>query len=145
MVSIALTQLAEYDLIAAMKWLETHAASHPEWTTDQSKIAILEGAVQQDPKLALQLVGELGVKDLGSVGWTVASAIAPEDRLAMLASWRTSLPGVGDPNGRKTLQDNLLRSLAQGVVNDGYEDAIVWLKKAELSEMETRVFLGWDL
>jgi hypothetical protein len=139
-VSIALTQLAEYDLNAAMKWLETHAASHPEWTTDESKIAILKGAVNHDPMLALQLAGKLGVKDLGSLGWTVTSAIAPEDRLAALHSWRASLPAVGDPDGRKTLQDNLLRSLAQGVVNDGYEDAIVWLQKAELSEMETRVF-----
>ena len=140
MVSIALTQLAEHDLTAAIKWLETHTASHPEWTTDEAKIAILKGAMQQDPMLPLQLAGELGVKDLESVGSTVASAIAPEDRLSMLASWRASLPAVGDPEGRKTLQDNLLRSLAQNVVDDGYEDGIVWLQKAELSEMETRVF-----
>ncbi len=140
MINLALAQLAQYDLIAAMKWLETNAASHPEWTTDEAKNAILKGAVQQDPKLALQLVDDLGVKDLESVSWTVASAIAPEDRLAMLASWRASLPAVGDPNGRKSLHDNLLRSLAQKVVDDGYEGASAWLQKAELSEMETRVF-----
>lgn len=140
MVSLALAQLAEHDLIAALKWLETHAVSHPEWTADASKISILESAVKQDPKLALQLAGELGVKDLRSVSLLVAGAIAPEDRLAMLDSWRASLPAVTDPEGRKTLQDNLLRSLAQQVVHDGYESGIAWLQEANLSEMETRIF-----
>jgi hypothetical protein len=140
MVGLALAQLAEYDLPAAMKWLETHATSHPEWTTDDAKVGILENVAKQDPKLALQLAGELGVKDLGTVSWTVADAIAPEDRLAMLDSWRASLPAVCDPEGRKTLQDNLLRSLAQKVVNDGYTSASAWLQEAKLSEMETRVF-----
>lgn len=142
MINLALAQLAEYNLTAAIKWLERNAESHPEWTTDEAKNAVLEGAVQLDPKLVMQLVDELGVKDLGRVSWTVASAIAPEDRLAMLTSWRASLPAVGDPNGRESLHDNLVRSLAQKVVDDGYEGASAWLEKAELSKMETRVF--WE-
>jgi hypothetical protein len=88
-VTTALGKWAEKDPLAAMEWVRKNSETHADLITEETKSAILAGAAKQDPKLALGMVEDLGIKEERKVGEGLArSARTSEERTALLQTLR---------------------------------------------------------
>jgi hypothetical protein len=129
-VTMALGKWAEKDPIAAMEWVKKNSEKYPDVISDQTKTAILAGAAKQDPKLALGMVKDLGVKEERQVAEGLARAArTPEERSALLQTLRSEKEGE--------LSERTLNSLGGQLTNEGFEESQAWISSSKLSEKET--------
>jgi hypothetical protein len=141
-VASALSRWAQDDPAAALAWMKANAEAHPEWVTEQTKRGLVVGAARQDPKFALQLVGELGLTGTAQVGRQFAAAVLPENRLEVMAMLRQPLPGVTDEKAREQLREAVIEGFAQQSAKEGFAQTSAWLDRAALHEKETLAWLG---
>lgn len=136
-VTEALNRWAVKDPVAALGWIRENSAKYPELIGDRAKQGVLSGAAKQDPKLAFQMIQELGFKDsrLASEAITRA-ANTPEAQLAVLSALREHVNTMTDAAVGKSFSDTTLQQLASSVVRDGYTSATAWLEKAKLGPEE---------
>jgi len=129
-VTMALGKWAEKDPVAALEWVKNNSEKHSDIIGDQTKTAILAGAAKQDPKLALGMVKDLGVKEDRQVAESLArSARTPEERSALLQTLRSETKGE--------LAERTLNSLGGSLTGEGFEAGQAWLSSAKLTEKET--------
>jgi hypothetical protein len=125
----SLGKWAEDDPLAALEWVRKHSEKHAKMISDSAKSAILAGAARQDPKLALGLIGELGV-ELHAAGRSLGdSARTPEEREALLAALR-------DEQKHQAVVDPALQALGDQLTSEGFEESGKWLDDAELTTAE---------
>lgn len=130
-VANALGKWAEKDPLAAMEWMKKNSEKHANLVTEETKAAILAGAAKQDPKLALGLVDELGLK---KEQHHVADGLANSARTA---EERTALLGIlRNEKDRGVLTETTLMRLGGQLSNEGFESSQAWLDSAKLSEQE---------
>jgi hypothetical protein len=129
-VTTALGKWAEKDPLAAMEWVKKNSEKHSDLITEETKAAILAGAAKQDPKLALGMVEDLGLKEERKVAESLArSARTAEERTALLQTLR------GEK--KDELSKAALTSLGGQLTSEGFESSQAWLSSAKLSEKET--------
>lgn len=132
----ALAKWASRDPAAALDWVRENSAAHPDLVTEETKRDLIGGAAKRDPRLAFQLIGELGLGDAGSAGKHIAdSAATPAERDAILGALRDHL-AAGDEDLADELRFPTLQALADGAMKDGFEDATSWIDGAGLDEKE---------
>ncbi|MCW1885226.1 hypothetical protein OKA04_10845 [Luteolibacter flavescens] len=127
----ALGKWAEQDPVAAMEWLKKNAEKHAKLVNDDTRATIFEGAAKQDPKLALSLADELGLKDVARMGGAMAGAArTPEERSALLQTLRSEK--------KDDLAKVALNALGGQLSAEGFESSGAWLSSAKLSESELK-------
>jgi hypothetical protein len=130
-VTTALGKWAEKDPLAAMEWVRKNSEKHADLITEDTKSAILAGAAKQDPKLALGMVEDLGIKEERQIADGLArSARTPEERTALLQTLR------GEK--KDELSNAALKSMGGQLTSEGFESSQAWLSSAKLSEQETQ-------
>lgn len=134
-VSAALAKWAEKDPLAAHEWIRANSEKHSELVSDQAKAAVVAGAAKQDPKLAIRLLDELELGNMGQVAISLAmSAQSPEDSAGLLAALREG----GDKH--RALLHSVIGSMAGQVSGGTFEQSQQWLAAAKLSDTEMAEF-----
>lgn len=137
LVSNALSKWAKDDPTAALDWVRKNTEKFPDLVDEDAKRGIISGAAQQDPKLAFQLIGELGLKDVqSSVSKIVHAAKTPEERTATLSALREYAATIPDKTARTQATESGIAGFAQSVQNEGFDSATHWLETAKLSPAE---------
>ncbi len=140
-ISSALAKWAKEDPMAALDWVRKNSEKFPDLVTEDAKRGLISGAAASDPKLAFQLIGELGLKDSSSsIDAIIRAAKTPEDRTATLSALRDHLAGMKDEDARVEVQRNAVGELARSVANDGFEVGSKWLENADLTPAELTGF-----
>ncbi len=133
----ALAQWAKDDPLAALDWLRSDGAKHPDLVNEEAKRGLLAGTAAHDPGLAFKLIGELGIKDANaSIEAIVAAARSPDQRSATLAALRSHLATLTDEATRGAASRTAVSALFQGAAGDGFDSASQWLDSAQLSPTE---------
>ncbi|RYD58914.1 MAG: hypothetical protein EOP83_20675 [Verrucomicrobiaceae bacterium] len=131
-ITSSLGKWAEKDPFAAMEWVQKNSEKHASLITEETKAAILAGAAKQDPKLALSMVNDLGMKEQHRVAdGLVRSARSAEERTALLQTLR-------DGKDQNDLTKTTLSALGGQLTNEGFETSQAWLTSAKLSKDETQ-------
>jgi hypothetical protein len=140
--STALKRLAKDDPIAAIEWVRTHGEKFPEPVDDDTKRNLLSRVAVQDPKLAFQLIDELGFENRSwAVSEIVRAAKAPEERSATLIAFRAYL---STPEGKRASDETRPFSSFAYSAKDGFESATSWIAASHLSPKELDD-LAWGL
>ncbi|HEY1121715.1 MAG TPA: hypothetical protein VGE67_08950 [Haloferula sp.] len=130
-ITSALGKWAEKDPLAAMEWVRKNSEKHAKLITEETKAAILAGAAKQDPKLALGMVNDLGLKESHQVAnGLVRSARSAEERNALLQTLRAE-------KEQSDVTKSTLNALGGQLTNEGFEASQAWLSSANLSKDET--------
>lgn len=130
-VSSSLAKWAKEDPAAALEWVRKNGEKFPDIVTDDAKRGMISGAAANDPKLAFQLIGELGLKDTDNAIQSIVNAArTPEDRTATLAALREHLATITDEKARDEASQNAFRSLAMSATKDGFEAGSKWIESA---------------
>lgn len=146
-VSMALGRWAKDDPMSALEWLRKNGEKFPDLVTEEAKGAVIAGAAAQNPKLALQLIGELKLKDSSeAVGNIAAAAKTPEQRSATLAVFREHAATLTDQAERERLMKSSILLLAHSAANDGFKTGSQWithsLSPKELENLAVGMFYG---
>jgi hypothetical protein len=136
-VSMALGHWAKDDPLGALDWVRKNGEKFPDLVTDDAKKAVISGAAAQDPKLALQLIGELKLKDSGeAISRIAAAAKTPEQRSAALAAIREHTASLTNSDERENLTEAAFDVLARSAAKDGFQAGSQWISNASLSPKE---------
>lgn len=138
----ALSKWASRDPAAALAWVRENAAAYPDLVTAETKRDLIGGTAKRDPRLAFQLIGELGLEDASSAGQHIAdSATSPAERSAILSALRDHL-AAGSADGASHLRSSTLKALAEGAMKDGFDGATGWIDGAGLDAAELKAVAG---
>jgi hypothetical protein len=142
-VSMALGRWAKDDPMGALDWVRKNGEKFPDLVTEEAKSAVISGAADQDPKLALQLIGELKLKDSSdAVRKIAAAAKTPEERSATLVALRDYAASLTNSEERQKLVDSAVSSLARSAAKEGFEAGSQWIANAGLSQKELENISG---
>lgn len=141
MVSSALAQWAKDDPLAALDWVRKNSAKFPDLLTDSAKSGLISGTATQDPRLALKLIDELGIKKTSNLISQIAyAAKTPEERLTTLNAFREYLASLTDEKARSETVNSVMSSLAQGIAQLDFNSASKWIATANFSPVELENF-----
>ncbi len=130
-ISTSLAKWTKDDPMAALEWVRKNGEKFSEIVNDDAKRGMISGAAANDPKLAFQLIGELGLKDTGDgIHEIVDAAATPEQRTSTLAALRQHLATITDEKARAEASDNAVGSLARNAAKDGFEAGSKWIENA---------------
>lgn len=130
-ISSSLAKWAKDDPMAALEWVRKNGEKFPDLVNDDAKRGMISGAAANDPKLAFQLIGELGLKSANdSIRSIVDAATTPEQRTLTLAALREHLAGITDQKARDEASNNAVGSLARSAAKDGFEAGSKWIESA---------------
>lgn len=130
-ISSSLAKWAKEDPTGALDWVRENGKKFPDLVTDDAKNGMISGVAAGDPKLAFQLIGELGLKETNSVAVVIMQAAkTPEERTASLAALREHLATITDENARDEMSGNAIRALVQNAAKDGFEAGSQWITDA---------------
>ncbi len=102
LISSALAKWASDDPLTALEWVRANGAKFPHLVTDDARRGMIVGAAASDPKLAFNLIAELGLKDdRQAVGDIFRMGTTPEERSAALAAFREYLASIPDEAARE--------------------------------------------
>lgn len=139
----SLSRWAQENPKAAIDWLKKNAADHPDFADDVAKQGVIDGAAKKDPKLAFQLIGELGFEDPSdAIRSLVESGKTAEQRTSILAALREHLTTLQDESGRSEQLDESLEDMGRNISNEGFDSVSSWLEKESLSPEEKAKFVG---
>ncbi len=130
---------ANNDPLAAIEWFRKNGGKLPDYLANPAAWGLISGSASSDPKLAFQLVGELGF-DAGIFVPSIARkrAKTPEQRAATLAAlreWRAAAP---DDKASEDAAGEAIRLLAFGESyqpND-FDHVTRWVDAANFSPQE---------
>ena len=141
-ISSALSRWAHDDPVAALEWIHSNGAEHPELVNDNAKRAVVAGAAHRDPRLAFQLIGELRLEEPSTAAESIAGAArTPAERSAVLAALRDHLKGGSDPGARKEMLNAAVGKFGSMAMEEGFNSASVWLKETTFSDEENAAFV----
>ena len=136
-VSSSLSKWAKDDPLAALDWVRKNGEKFPELVTDDAKRGLVSGAATNDPKLAFQLLGELGLKDTTqAISGIMSAAKTPQERTATLAALRDHLAALPDEKARTEAATKAMAGLTRGLAQEGFASATQWIDRANLSPDE---------
>ncbi len=136
-VSMALGSWAKDDPLGALDWVLKNGEKFPDLVTEEAKSAVISGAAAQDPKLALQLIGELKLKESSqAIRSITAAAKTPEERTATLAAIREHAASLTNQDERQKLENSAISSLVNSAVKDGFQAGSQWISNVGLSPKE---------
>lgn len=136
-VSMALGRWAKDDPLGALDWVRKNGEKFPDLVTEDTKRAFISGVAAQDPKLALQLVGELKLKEATHAFSSIAAtAKTPEQRSATLAALREHAATLTNPEERETLAEAAVKTLGFSVAKDGFQAGSQWISNAGFTPKE---------
>ena len=142
-VSSSLSKWAKDDPLAALDWVRKNGEKFPDLVTDDAKRGLISGAATNDPKLAFQLIGELGIKDTSqAISEIMSAAKTPADRTATLAALRDHLATLTDDKARSEASTRSLGGLTRGLAQEGFASATQWINGAKLSPEELQSVAG---
>ncbi|NJR42509.1 MAG: hypothetical protein HC767_07445 [Akkermansiaceae bacterium] len=134
---------AKDDPMAALEWVRKNGKKFPDLVNDNTKEGMISGAATNNPKLAFQLIGQLGVKDTDrSVGQIIDSAKTAEQRTSTLAALRGYLAKIENKDARENASRNALQSIAESAAETGFEAGSKWIEGAGLAPSELVSSLG---
>lgn len=135
--SSALAKWAKDDPMAALDWVRKNGEKYPALVTDDAKRGMIAGAALNDPKLAFQLIAELGLKDgEGAIDSIVDSARTAGERTATLAALREHLASLPEGEARNEASGSAIRSLVQNAAKEGFEAGTKWIESAGFTPEE---------
>ena len=141
LISSALVKWAKEDPRAALDWMQKNAALYPNVADEDAKRSLLTGAAEKDPKLAFQLIGEIGFEDVSSaIGTLVETGTTAEKRSAILEALRDHLATLPDAERRKELLAESLETLGRNLADESYDSVQGWISSAKLSRAESAQF-----
>ncbi len=142
-ISSSLARWAKDDPMAALEWVRKNGEKFPDLVNDDAKRGMISGAATNDPKLAFQLISELGMKETSQAISQIASAAkTPEARTAALGALREYLATLKDEQSRSVAVSNALSNLANGVASEGFNAGIKWVADSNLTQAELKDFAG---
>jgi hypothetical protein len=140
-VSGALANWAKDDPAAALAWVRANGGKFPDLVDEDAKRGLVRGAALNDPRLAFQWIGELGLDDQSQAIDDILSAAGTgKRRMEALNVFREYLATL--PEGKARDRDALpgVGGLVRGVVSEGYAAATDWIERANLSPVELEAF-----
>jgi hypothetical protein len=139
-ISSSLAKWSKSDPLGALEWVRANGKEHPTMVTDDAKRGILTGVAQQDPRLAFDLLTELGMENLSmSVGTIVQAARTPEMKLAALSALREHVAKQVDPALQAQIESAGVSGLAMNR-RESFESTQAWLAQASLTPTEVEAF-----
>jgi len=140
-ISTSLDNWAKDDPMSAIAWVKENGKKFPELISDDAKNGLIAGAATNDPKLAFQLIGELGIENSSdAVRKIFSAATSPEQRGATLSALREHLATVNNPEHHREIEKQALHELARSVSQQGFDSASTWVATADLTPSEVRAF-----
>lgn len=128
-VATSLAKWAKDDPLGALDWMKKNGEKYRDLVTDDAKRGMISGAAANDPNLAFQLIGELGLKQ-DAVSSVVDAAKNPEERTATLAAFRAHLASLPEGDARDEASRSGTRSLVVSAAKEGFEVGSQWIASA---------------
>lgn len=142
-VSSSLAKWAKDDPMAALEWVRKNGGKFPDLVTDDAKRGMISGTAVNDPKLAFQLIGELGLKDTSeAISGIMSAAKTPADRTATLTALRDHIATLSDEKARSEVTARSMSGLTHGLAQEGFAAATQWINGANLSPNELEGVAG---
>ncbi|MBC8128647.1 MAG: hypothetical protein H8M99_16030 [Gloeobacteraceae cyanobacterium ES-bin-144] len=136
-VSSSLAKWAKDDPLGALDWVKQNGKKFPDLITDDTKLGLISGAASQDPKLAFQILSELGLKDADNgIESIIRTAKTSEQRTTTLIALRDYLAKMPDEKSRKDLAENMMPRFGNSAAEEGFEAGSKWLANAKLTPSE---------
>ncbi len=136
-----LANWAKKDPLAAREWIRKNAAEHPDFADDNAKRSIIEGAAENDPKLAFKLIGEMHIEDTSSaVQSLVEVGETSEQRTAILDALRGHLATLPEGHERDDLLQESLETMGRNLTNENFDSVQSWISQSKLSPAESAQF-----
>ena len=133
----ALARWAKDDPMGALAWVRKNGEAHPDVINDDAKAGLVKGVATKDPKLALELIGELKLEDDGNAIQAVASvAKTPELRSATLKALRDLAAKPGATEKQRTQVHNAISELVRNAARESYAAATQWIESTDLTADE---------
>ena len=130
-ISSSLTKWAKEDPLGALEWVRKNGEKFPDVVNDDAKRGMIAGAASNDPKLAFQLIGELGFKDTeGAIDSIMDSAKTTAERTAVLTALRDHLAAMPEGEEKQQISSSSIQSLAQNAAKEGFESGSRWIEGA---------------
>jgi hypothetical protein len=143
-VSAALGRWAKDDPLGALDWVRKNGEKFPDLVTEEAKSAVVSGAADHDPKLALQLIGELKLKDASrAISRITGAAKTPEERTAVLATIREHAASLADQAERERLMNSSIMSFAYSAAGEGFQAGSQWINNSFSPEELGNLAQGW--
>ncbi len=140
-VYVPLGNWAKDDPLAAVEWLKSNGAKFPELMNGSNEYGLLSGIVPQNPKLAFELIGELGVEKPNPFIQEIMRATkTPEERNAALAALREHLVSVKDDKTRGAISAEALTNWSYSLATEGFDTNSQWLAGANFTAAELESF-----
>lgn len=140
-VASSLSLWAKNDPLGAVDWVRKNSEKFPELITDDAKKGLIGSAAVQNPKLAFQLIGELGLKDpLQAISEIARAAKTPTERTATLGALRDYLATIQDETTRQKVLGRAGSSMGDSASSEGFEAASQWVASAKLTPEELASF-----
>ncbi len=142
-VSSSLSKWAKDDPMAALEWVRKNGEKFPDLVTDDAKRGLISGTAVNDPKLAFQLIGELGLKDTSqAISGIMSAAKTPAERTATLAALRDHLATLPDEQARNEATASSMGGFTRGLAQEGFASATQWIAGANFSPTELKSIIG---
>ena len=133
----ALARWAKDDPMGALAWVRKNGEAHADLVTDEAKAGLVKGVAAKDPKLALELVGELKLEDAGDAIDAVASAAnTPEERSNTLKALRDFAAKPGSSEIQRSQVHDAIAELVRNAARDSFASATQWIETTDLSTDE---------
>lgn len=137
LITSSLGRWAKDDPLGAVDWVRKNSEKFPDLITDDAKKGLVRGAAVQNPKLAFQLIGELGIKDeLRVISQIARAANTSTERTATLGALRDYLATIQDDAARQKALGGAIRSLGDSASREGFVTASQWAASAKLTPEE---------
>ncbi|MES2922970.1 MAG: hypothetical protein V4819_15550 [Verrucomicrobiota bacterium] len=128
-IAASLAKWTQDDPMGALDWVKKSPEKFRALVDDNAKRAMISAVAANDPKLAFQLIGELGLKE-DAVRPILDAARTPEGRTATLAAFRAHLASLPEGEAREEASKGGIRSLVVGAVREGFEAGSQWIASA---------------
>ena len=135
LLTVSLANWAGRDPEGALAWVRKNGDKHPDLITDRVKAGLVRGAASNGLAMGFDLLGELQLEDPRDAIGGLANAVgSPAERTEFLRLYRGYLKTA--PETDRGISSSAMHSLAQGIVNDGFEKGSRWVAENDLSEDE---------
>lgn len=127
----------------ALQWLRDNYKEHKQVIGQTCAIEVIKSIAVNDRKLAFILVEEFQIYPLLNVTQSIMSAAkSDEEKIAAVKDLRTFMSTVKDPREKAEGTSYAIASIGRTKAMEGYDKAIAWANKAELTTQEWRYYAG---
>lgn len=141
LLSSSLASWASKDADGALEWVRKNGEKHSDLISDRVKAGLVKGAASSSLTMGFELLGELKLKDSGDAIRSLARAVrTPGERTEFLTLYRDYVKTA--PNVDQNNLVDAIYLLADGIVEDGFEEGSRWIKDNDLTEEEIESLAG---